>query len=268
MTIKQDGAQSPVVLITGANSGIGYYMLKALAEQSYRVVGLDVQVDRLAELAEEEPDIGFLYIRCDVTDRTAVSNAVQAIIRQWDRIDVLVNNACVCQFGPFEERTIDDIREEFEVNVFGYLHMIEAVLPQMKKQGSGIIHNVSSGVGLTGFGGLSGYTASKGAVESLTRTLAYELAPHGIAVNVMHPPLTLTPSSAPLGIPAQVMASPEQVGRQLANRILSVKPTIAANWSTRLYLFFARRYPTAMGKLFTRLAKRGRVQEQEYSNQV
>jgi len=128
----------------------------------------------------------------------------------------------------------------------------------MKAQRSGIIHNVSSGVGITGFPGIHGYASTKGAIESLTRTLALEFAPYGITVNLMHPPLTNTRSATPLGIPAQAMADPAQVGRSLARQIRSTKPVIAADFRTAVYLFFAYRYPLMLGRLFARLAERSR----------
>jgi NAD(P)-dependent dehydrogenase (short-subunit alcohol dehydrogenase family) len=112
-------------------------------------------------------------------------------------------------------------------------------------------------VGLTGFPGLCGYASTKGAIEALTRTLALELAPHGICVNLMHPPLTNTKSAAPLGIPPQAMADPADVGRKLARRILSTKPVITPDFKTAAYLFFTRRYPDAIGKLFGKLSESG-----------
>jgi NAD(P)-dependent dehydrogenase (short-subunit alcohol dehydrogenase family) len=101
------------------------------------------------------------------------------------------------------DRTPDDTRREFEVNYFGYLNMIDAVLPVMRQQEHGVIHNLSSGVGITGYPGISGYASTKGAIEALTRTLALEFAPLGITVNLMHPPLTGTTSSAPLCVPPE-----------------------------------------------------------------
>lgn len=157
-----------------------------------RVAGLDLAGDQLA---------GLRFERCDVTDPGAVDAAIDAIVRDWGRIDFLVNNACLAVFAPFEERDLDTTRREFEVNFFGYLHLIATVVPHMKRQGGGVIHNVGSTVGSTGFAGLSGYASTKGAIEALTRTLAIELAPHGIAVNLVHPPLTRTPSAVPLGVP-------------------------------------------------------------------
>jgi len=248
---------NPVVIITGANNGIGFHMAAALLEERYRVAGFDLSGENLAALQETYPD-RLLFWRCDVTDEAQVEAAVEAVVQRWGRIDVLVNNACLTIFKPFEEKTLEETRREFEVNYFGYVRTIAAVLPQMKTQGGGIIHNVGSGVGITGFPGIYGYVSTKGAIEALTRTLALELARYGICVNLVHPPLTNTRSAAPLGIPPQAMADPADVGRKLAKKILSTKPVITPDFKTAAYLFFARRYPDAVGRLFGKMAERAR----------
>ncbi len=101
---------------------------------------------------------------CDVTDPGHVQSVVDEIVHQWGSVDVLINNACLALFKRFNERTMDDIRWEMEVDYFGYLNMIHAVLPIMQKQGYGVVHNLSSGVAYTGMPGMSGYTSSKGAI--------------------------------------------------------------------------------------------------------
>ena len=232
-------------------------MAAALLEERYRVAGFDLSGENLAALQETYPN-RLLFWRCDVTDEAQVEAAVEAVVQRWGRIDVLVNNACLAIFKPFEEKTLEETRREFEVNYFGYVRTIAAVLPQMKTQGGGIIHNVGSGVGITGFPGIYGYVSTKGAIEALTRTLALELARYGICVNLVHPPLTNTRSAAPLGIPPQAMADPADVGRKLAKKILSTKPVITPDFKTAAYLFFARRYPDAVGRLFGKMAERAR----------
>jgi NAD(P)-dependent dehydrogenase (short-subunit alcohol dehydrogenase family) len=248
-----------VVVITGANNGIGFRMAQALLGDGYRVAGCDLGVENLAQLQAAYPE-RLLAQRCDVTDDVQVRAAVESAIQRWGQIDILVNNACLALFTPFEQKTMEEVRQEFEVNYFGYLRMIRAVVPHMKARGAGLIHNVSSGVGITGFPGLSGYTSTKGAVEALTRTLALELARDGIHVNLMHPPLTKTKSAAPLGLPPEVMDDPARVGRGLARQIRSTQPVIASDLRTAIYLFFAYRYPEALGGLFAKLTDAQRAQ--------
>jgi NAD(P)-dependent dehydrogenase (short-subunit alcohol dehydrogenase family) len=89
-------------------------------------------------------------------------------------MEILVNNACVCAFGSFENTGVQQFLREFDVNVFGCVRMIHTVLPYMKALGRGIIHYVRSGVGINGFAGICGYASSKGAIDALTRTGSME----------------------------------------------------------------------------------------------
>jgi NAD(P)-dependent dehydrogenase (short-subunit alcohol dehydrogenase family) len=183
-----------VVVVTGANAGIGFHLVKELLRRRFRVAAVDVAGDRLNALLPSHPE-RFRPFICDVSQLPQVERTIASVLDQWGSIDILVNNAVVLSFDSFEEKPLEKTRREFDVNYFGYLHTIRAVLPHMKQRGRGIIHNVSSGVALTGFTGLYGYCSSKGAVEALSRTLRLEFEPYGIAVTVMHPPLTDTASA-------------------------------------------------------------------------
>ncbi len=188
-----------VVVITGADNGIGLAITRELLSSGLYLVGaLDLSSGELSGLQSEYPECLRFHI-CDVTDEAGVGEAVGAIAAEWGKVDVLVNNACLALFGKFEVKRVSDTRKEFEVNYFGAINMIRSVLPYMKAAGQGVIHNISSGVGISGFPGIYGYASTKGAIESLSRTLAIELSPCGITVNLIHPPLTRTRSSSPLG---------------------------------------------------------------------
>ncbi len=244
-----------VIILTGAENGIGYHMLTALVADGYRVGAIDIHIDALLKLAGKYPQ-HLLPIRCSVSDEDQVNQAVQHIFQTWGRIDILVNNACQVVFQPFEDRTLDSIRQDFEVNYFGYLNLIKAVLPIMKSQGSGLIHNVSSGIGITGHSSLAGYTSTKGAVEAVSRTLAYELAPYGITVNLIHPPLTATQSTSAIRFPRELMAKPDMIGKKLARKIESRQSTITPDFYTATYLFFAFHFPMTLGHLFSKISTR------------
>jgi len=256
----QASQSAEVVLITGANSGIGLHMLEALLKNGYRVAALDVEGERILDLCSKYPD-SLIYCRGDVTDEQETAAAVKEVQGTWGRIDILVNNACIAALCPLRHTSLGQVRHELEVNYLGYLRLITAVLPIMVAQGGGIIHNMSSGVGVTGFPGLVGYTSSKGAIEAMARTLALELAEHGIRVTVMHPPLTRTASTAPLPIPPQMMADPRRVGRLLARKITSTRSTITPDWQTWLQLTLSRAFPHAMGRLLARLTRRSAGRE-------
>ena len=243
------------IIITGANNGIGLAITRSLLEMGDRVAVLDLATDNLTSLS---PTSGLLPFICDVTDPQRVQEVVDEIIRQWGGVDILINNACLALFTSFEERTLNDIRREFEVNYFGYLHTIRAVLPVMKKQGYGVVHNFSSGIGFTGMPGMTGYTSTKGAIESLTRTLALEYALQGITFNVMHPPLTRTKSSAGFGVPPEMMANPEDVGRGLARLVGKTRPVLAAGRVHSIQLWASYHFRIAMGRLMAMLAAKAR----------
>jgi len=238
-----------VVIVTGANNGIGLGLTKALAARGSRVAGLDLSVENLA---------GLNSFVCDVTDPRQVETVVASVIQTWGRIDILVNNACLAFYSPFEEKSIADTRREFEVNYYGYVNLIRVVLPYMKAEGRGVIHNFSSTVGTSGFAGIYGYASTKGAIEALSRTLALEFAAYGIVVNIIHPPLTRTRSSAPLGLPASLMADPDTVGRKLAAKIGSRKALITPGLAESVAVFMTRLLPEAMGSFLSQRAAAAR----------
>lgn len=231
-----------VVVITGANEGIGYHMLAALLEDGYHVAGLDVAGEQIEALRESHPD-RVRFLECDVTADDDVERSIAEVIEAWGHVDVLVNNAAVFTFAPFEDQTLADTRREFEVNYFGYVRTIRAVLPHMRQRGVGIVHNVSSGAGLVGHPGLTGYASTKGAVEALVRSLRLELQHEDVTCTVMHPPLTATRSGTSLGYPGSFLSDPAEVGAKLAGKVESTGPVVHADWQTKLGLALSKRFP-------------------------
>ena len=246
------------IIITGAGNGFGFHLALVLAESGFRVAALDLQESE--SVLQHQSDT-LIYLPCDVTDPAQIERAVAAVRQRWGRVDILVNNAVLALYAPFEEKNPEDTRREFEVNYFGALNMIAAVLPLMKGQGRGIIYNVSSGVGLTGFKGISGYTSTKGALEALTLTLRLELEPYGIAVGVIHPPLMRTASSSFLPLPPQVMEDPDRAAQKIARKIGSTRPVLTPDLRTALYLYFARRRPHFFGRLFSSLTDKSAAKD-------
>jgi short-subunit dehydrogenase len=141
--------------------------------------------------------------------------------------------------------------------------MIESVLSYMKARGGGIIHNISSGIGLTGFPGLYGYASTKGAIEALSRTLAMELEAYGIRVSLVHPPLTRTESAMPLGVPGEMMKDPSEVRRKLAEKIETRRAVITPDVPTATGLGFQRHFPGIMGRFLGEMTARARDNKEE-----
>lgn len=244
---------SRIILITGANNGIGLAMTAALLEKGERVAAIDLSLENL-----DKNNPNLRLFECSVTEPARVQAVVDEVVREWGGVDILVNNACLALFIPFEQRTIDDIRREFEVNYYGYLNLIRAVLPVMKKQGHGVVHNFSSGVGFTGMPGMIGYTSTKGAIEAMTRTLALEYSSQGIVFNVMHPPLTRTKSAAGFGVPPEMMADPQVVGRGLARQVGKKGALLAPGFINAIQLWMSYHMRVQMGKMMSMMANRAR----------
>ncbi|MGQ9501440.1 MAG: SDR family NAD(P)-dependent oxidoreductase [Anaerolineae bacterium] len=195
MEIRFDGQ---VVLVTGASTGIGAAVAKAFGASGAKVI---VHYNSSAAAARSVADAitaangSATLIQADVTKPNEIKRLVDTVLKQFARVDVLVNNA-----GGLVERnpvdtTPDEIYERImDLNVRSIFQMCKLVIPIMKRQGHGNIINVTSVAARTGGGGGSVvYAAAKGAVVSFTRGLARELAPHNIRVNALSPGLILTP---------------------------------------------------------------------------
>ena len=172
------------VFITGASSGFGRAAVKLFGEKGWNVVATMRSPEKETELSAIG---GVLVTKLDVTDKASIGGAVQAGIRQFGRIDVLVNNAGYGTLGALEFASHEVIRQQFDVNVFGLIEVTKAVLPGMRAQGSGIIVNLSSIGGKVTFPFCTLYHATKFAVEGLTESLQYELNPFGIRTKIVEP---------------------------------------------------------------------------------
>jgi len=175
-----------VWLVTGASTGFGRELVEHLLTNGARVVATARKVEGLQELGTRYPERA-LVAAMDVTDQKQVDVAVSAAVKQFGRVDVLVNNAGYGMVGAVEESAEEEFRPMFEANVFGLIRVTQAVLPQMRKQGSGHIVNLSSIGGLVASPGFGLYNATKFAVEGLSEALAQEVKPLGIAVTIVEP---------------------------------------------------------------------------------
>jgi NAD(P)-dependent dehydrogenase (short-subunit alcohol dehydrogenase family) len=179
-------SESKVVLITGVSSGIGRVAAAKFALRGCRVFGT------VRKLADAAPLAGVELVEMDVSQDASVQQAIQLILAQAGRIDVLVNNAGVSLLGAVEETTIAEAAWLFDTNVMGTLRTVQAVLPKMRTQGSGRIVNVSSVLGFLPAPYMGLYAASKHAVEGLSETLDHEVRQFGIRVTLVEPAYTRT----------------------------------------------------------------------------
>lgn len=175
-----------VWLITGCSKGLGRALVQKLLEQGYPVAATSRSQESLKQQFGEESSL-FYPIAMDVTDEGQVKETVAKVLKKFGRIDVLVNNAGYTHLAAIEETDNAAAHALFEVNVFGLLNMIRAVLPGMRAQKSGHIFNVSS-LGAYNVGALSGlYCATKHAVKAISETLALEVKEFGIHVTDVKP---------------------------------------------------------------------------------
>ena len=171
---------SKVVLITGGSSGIGKSVGEYLHSKGFTVYGTSRNPERITNSV-------FPLIALDVRDAASIKAAVASVIEKEGRINVLINNAGVGITGPLEEIPAEEIKNNFETNLFGPIEVMKAVLPQMRNQKSGLIINVTSIAGYMGLPYRGIYSASKGALELITEALRMEVKSFGINITNVAP---------------------------------------------------------------------------------
>ncbi len=180
--------RSRAVLITGCSSGIGEATARRLARKGWPVYATARRIESIEHLAQT----GCRLLALDVTDEESMSAAVAEVVREHGAVGVLVNNAGYSQSGAIETVSMDDVRRQFQTNVFGVIRMCQLALPEMRAQRFGRIVNVSSmGANFT-FPGGGLYHASKYALEAISDALRFEVAGFGVDVVVLQPGLILT----------------------------------------------------------------------------
>jgi len=178
-----------VVIVTGAGHGIGREIALSLARNGAEVVVTDV-TDAIFEVGKQIEALGSkaLPIKCDVTDFEQAQDVEEKVFGKYERIDILVNNAGIYPQKAFLEMTAEDWNKVLRVNLNGVFHCTKAVIPKMVKQRYGKIVNIASIAGaVVGFQNLTHYSASKAAIAGFTKSLALEVAQHGINVNAVAP---------------------------------------------------------------------------------
>ena len=181
--------QQQVVLITGATSGIGLELARAFRQEGATVIGTGRDQLRLKELASEVD----LALTLDVADESSVEVASAAILDRYGAVDVLINNAGIGMFAPWDETAISDIRRVMDVNFYGVIRICGALLPAMVERGSGIVVNIASVAGKRAYPKHTAYCASKHALIGWSDGLRKDLQGSGVDVLVVCPPAVDTP---------------------------------------------------------------------------
>ncbi|MCY4392557.1 MAG: SDR family oxidoreductase [Chloroflexi bacterium] len=227
----------PVVVITGASAGIGRATAVRFAREGANVVlaaRSQERLERLAERLEERFSVETLVAQCDVREHEDLDALVETAIARFGRIDVLVNNAGFGLYGRVEDTPEGAFRDLLETNVLGTHQAIRAVLPHMRRQGSGHIVNVGSVVGKRSWPYHGAYAASKFALTGLTQALRGELAGSGVTVSLVLPASTDTeffanaPTYSPEYVPAPLgpVQTPGQVARAIVRSVQRPSPEV------------------------------------------
>ncbi|MEH2063819.1 MAG: SDR family NAD(P)-dependent oxidoreductase [Nostoc sp.] len=178
---------SKVWLITGAGSGIGTGIVKAALHSGDRVVATGRNLDKVRNALRDVASENLAFVQLDVSDEVQAKTAVEEAVKQFGRIDVLVNNAGYSLLGNFEEMTTAEIERQFATNFYGVVYLMRAALPIMRQQRSGHIINISSVAGVVGFKHCAAYAASKFAVEGISLSVAVEVEGFGIKMTLVEP---------------------------------------------------------------------------------
>jgi NAD(P)-dependent dehydrogenase (short-subunit alcohol dehydrogenase family) len=232
-----------IALVTGSSSGFGLLICVGLAKAGFRVVASMRDLSRRDPLDQAAGPLAphIDVRRLDVTDTASIAPFVDAVVHDYGRIDVLVNNAGFAMAGFAEDLKLEEIRRQFDTNFFGAVAMTKAVLPIMRRQQSGHIIMMSSIGGLVGGAGISSYEASKHALEGWSESLRLEVNSFGIKVVLVEPgsyETDIWTRNAVLGEKTQDASSPysarSQRLREFARKIRKRDPIEVARLVVRI----------------------------------
>ena len=191
-----------VALITGAGQGLGAAVAREFVDEGAKVGLLEINAANLAAVEGELSGKGgeVLAFPIDVTNYDAYVAAVNRIVKEWGRLDILVNNAAIIRYGTILEDTLDDWRLQIRTNLEAYYMGSKLVAPQMVCQNGGRIISISSVEAFATGGTIGAYDAAKGGIIALTKSMAVELAPYNIQVNAVAPGFLRTPMAYVNGV--------------------------------------------------------------------
>jgi NAD(P)-dependent dehydrogenase (short-subunit alcohol dehydrogenase family) len=192
--MQADNTEQKVAVVTGSSSGIGFATSLKLATNGFYTYASVHNLDRsrnINEIASKER-LPLQVVQLDVNDDSSVKGAIEKIMSEKGRIDVLVNNAGYGLIGAFEDLSIEEIKSQFETNFFGVIRVTQQILPVMRRQKRGIIVNMSSVNGRIALPSISAYVSTKFAIEGVSESIVYELEPFGIKVVLIEPSIVKT----------------------------------------------------------------------------
>jgi len=207
-----------VAIVTGSSSGIGFETALDLAREGYYTYATmrDIKKgNQIKEIAKKE-NLKLEVLELDVDKDETVQATINKIVKEKNRIDVLVNNAGYGLFGCLEDLSMNDLKAQFETNFFGVVRTSQAVIPIMRKQKSGIIVNVSSVAGRIGFPVSPAYISSKFALEGLSESMRYELSPFGINTIIIEPGVIKTNFMSS----TKKSMKPDSVYKDITNKVI------------------------------------------------
>jgi NAD(P)-dependent dehydrogenase (short-subunit alcohol dehydrogenase family) len=176
-----------VWFITGAGSGIGAGTAKAALKAGDQVVATGRNLEKVRHALRDVASENLAFVQLDVSNEEQAKTALEEAVKQFGRIDVLVNNAGYSLLGNFEEMTTEEIEQQFATNFYGVMFVMRAALPVMREHRSGRIINISSTAGAVGFKHCAAYSATKFALEGLSLSVAAEVERFGIKITVVEP---------------------------------------------------------------------------------
>lgn len=187
-----------VAIITGGGSGMGAEAVRLFAKEGAKVVATDINLEAVEQVVNEVAEAGgeAMALQHNVAELADWEKVVSTAAEVYGKLDILVNNAGISVSKDFLEQTAEDFAKGFAVNANSVMYGMQQAIPHMEKNGGGSIVNVSSIAALTGMSGAGVYTASKGAVRSITKAAAVDYGKKNIRVNSVHPGYIVTPMSA------------------------------------------------------------------------
>jgi short-subunit dehydrogenase len=187
-TIKKKEYEK-IAVVTGSSSGVGFETSLLLAKNGYRTFATVRNLEKAKSLRNisDKGELPISVVELDVNSDNSINDAINRIIDKEKRIDVVVNNAGYSLMGALEDLSMEEIKAQFETNIFGTIRMMKAVLPIMREQHGGTIVNVSSMAGKVGFPLLPVYSSTKFALEGISESVRLETDPFGIKIVIIEP---------------------------------------------------------------------------------